>query len=194
MFTAMSTLLVLFVAIAYGFLFTVVHAASGNLGGQGISNEQKFFLTPSASNSRDQGAISVTATTTKVYLNTTDTASSTITGNFDKGNQLDLFVVAVGSSSAATLRFVQEYSSNAIDWYPTSQATGVEISPLSTTVTESPYTFSLSTTTNPVPGNSVLEHFVLRGSSGKYFRIRFGVTGANASVFGYASVQEATPN
>ena len=167
----------------------------------GFAPVERYHMTGPAA-TITAGAIE--ATTTKIFLATTAAASTTITYPAENADQMDLTLRAVASSSLGTLRWTTYASDNYIpatgygDWYPISVATttgtrdALEVVPVSEPVVS----WSLSTSTGPVCfTNEVCRHIVITNPGyAKYIRVNFGVTGSNASVWGYAVPRRAVPN
>lgn len=167
-------------------------AEASNVGGA-YTQGAKYFLTAGSGVATQAG--STEATTTKVFLTTADTASSTITGILNRADQIDLNLRAIGSTTAATLQFAIDTSDNGIDWYPIEEATTTTQLPYAHTSGQIQHAWGLSTSSLPICAtNEVCKHFSLKGVYANYFRIRFSVYGANAAVYGYAVPREIIPN
>lgn len=174
--------------------------------GGGVTQGQRYYITAGTGLSTHAGDPS--ASTTKVYLQSTATgaASSTITGVMERADSIDLNIRAIASSSAANLVFVREFSDNKYDWYAFDEATTTVANaiPIGHDSTNILHSWNLSTTTQlPCGGGysqpsatstEVCKHIELKGGYAKYFRIKFWVTGANASVWAYAVPRESVPN
>lgn len=161
--------------------------------GGGVSQGQRYYLTAGTGVSTNAGEIS--ATTTKVYLQTTSTASSTISGVFERGDQIDLKMRAIASSSALASLAIKVYGSdNQLgDWYPV-MATSSSISS-SVINGEVALVLPLATSSiNTCGTNEICREITLSGFYSKYFRVVIDVIGSNAAVWGYAVPRESTPN
>lgn len=187
---------VLLAAVLLGFYASLAYAQNQNLGGNAFDIKTKFFLSAGSGVSTDAGELS--ATTTKVYLNVGDAASSTIRGFLGRGDQLDMNLRARASSSASTLIYAIDVSDNGLDWYSLEEVATTTSGYRYSGIGESRHFWNMSTSTSPICGtNEICRHIVLPGSYsfyGQFFRIRFGVEGNNAAVYGYAFAHEPVQN
>ncbi len=150
----------------------------------------QYFITAASGVNRQAG--SIVATTSKVFLTTADTASSTIAGVLKRGSQIDLDLRAIASTSASVLNLAIETSDNGVDFYPLEEATTTSQNPLMMSNGAIAHTWNLSTTSGAVScgTNEICKHVSFSNLSGTLFRVRIWVTGANAAAWAKASVPE----
>lgn len=157
---------------------------------------QISYLVAGSGNSQDSGLVS--ATTTRSYLVTTATASSTISGFLGRANRIDINLRAIASSTAARLNWALDTSPNGVDYYPYEFGSFSTTSPPFVLATgDAQYTWSLSTTSATIAAcgtNEICKHAVIDNVYAPYYRIRLNVSGSNASVWGMAQVIEPLPN
>ena len=176
----------------------IVTGNSQNVGG-GYAGVEQYFLTAGAGTATSAGIQNINSTTTaRVFLTTTAAASSTITVPFENADELDINMRAIASSSAAALLFTLYTSDNLVDLYPMNIATG---SPTTynqsvMNVGEASYVWPLATSTVPICfANEVCKHIVIPTPGyARYLIVKYGITGANASVWGYATPRRFVPN
>lgn len=137
-----------------------------------------------------QQAGDAAATTTVTFLQTSSTATSSITNLVGDASAFHLDLQATASSSATVYQYWIYYSMNGIDWYPenftvTSPTSGSQVAlEASTTV---PHNWSPGTT-------AVTRKHVVVPVEGKYVKVDFGVTGANGSLWGGLTTKQETAN
>ncbi len=169
--------------------------ATEDLGGNANAQGQRSYLTAAGGASTEAGE--QTATTTNIFLGTANTASSSIIGQLDRGDQIDVKVRAIASSSAGILHLAPYVSDNGVDWYAVAQATSTTNSPV---LYQSGYADnSWGMSTSSMPGstcgtNESCTNITLSGFWGKFYKIDMWVTGANAAVHAYGVVREQVPN
>lgn len=157
----------------------------------GFSQGGNFYIESAGAGSAiDAG--DVNATTTKAYLVTTATASTTVVGSLGRADRLVLNVQSMGSTSAATLNFTIDVSNDKIDWFVFDQATSTSNSPTLHQAIQPVHTWTVATTSES--GVHARRSFTFKDLAGKYFRIRFGTTGANQAIWVNAIPLENTPN
>lgn len=180
-----------FVALTSLVMVQTAREADAQSNGSSITPSQRYYLNAGTGSVAEAGEPS--ATTTDIFISTGATASSTIQGQLNRGDQINLFVRALASSSAASLNFVLETSENNVDWYPVDSATSSTDLPNVIASGDTKFTWSLATSTDSnCATNTVCKHITV-GSNvyATYFRIRFGITGANAAIHAFAHVRES---
>ena len=182
--------MVLFTAYTVAFSMFAQRADAQSTSGSAFSPSQRYYLTAGTGSATESGEIS--ATTTDIFMSTAATASSTIQGQLNRGDQINLFVRGLASSSAANLNWVVETSENNIDWYPVDSATSTTDLQQVVNVGDTKYNWGLATSTDSnCATNTVCKHVTIgQDLYANYFRIRFGITGANAAVHAFAHIRE----
>lgn len=183
------TSVLLFAIVTLGGFYGVLNQKlqqAKTTGGFGFSSDQSFLITRGTATIK---AGDPQATTTVVYLKTNDTASSTIIGYAGSADKVDLNLQAVASTSGTSVLQIFTYTSpNRIDWYK-GDCYNVASTVL---VTHSPSACIGSWTITG--GGTQTLNVALGDVQSKYFKVDFGVTGANASLWAEARPRDLTPN
>lgn len=154
--------------------------------------DQASYITPTGATLAGQAS----ATTTRTFLSTAATASTTVLGALNNATRLAINVQSTGSSSAATLEFSVDFSDDNIDFFGQDTATttsivGANVIPHPTV--EVKHHWNVATTS--VTGNKVGRTFVLEDlPAAKYYRVRFGTWGANQSIWAKVVPTTEIPN
>lgn len=133
------------------------------------------------------------STTTPVFLIAGAAGTTTMTGSYQNATALDLSLLAIGSSSPAVLAYAMDVSDNAIDWYTLDSATTTASGGPINSVLHAPVGLAnlLPLATTTASGNSIFVHTLMAAKesekvTAKYWRLRFSVNGANASLWAEA--------
>lgn len=160
-----------------------------------------YIGTVGAGNSGKTGSLSATTTTTTLV--TTATASTTIVGNFRRGDSITMKVQTLASSSAASFNFVAEYadagpsntdcasSPTTCAWFPADKATSTTGNVLNLHEPfETTQKWPIATTS--LTGNTTTRVFTIKDDiTADFFRIRIGTSGANQEVWVKANTKES---
>lgn len=168
------------------YLINTLQQTAKSFGG-GFDISSGYYLLPGSGVAGGVGEPS--ASTTVLYLRTSDTATSSITGFSGLSTSIDLNLMSVASTSGTSVLQYQVYfSRNRIDWFKEdcySPDSNVQVTHGPTAcIHRWVVTGAGSQTKNVSIGTT----------QSKYFKIDFGVTGANASLWAVAVPNEQTPN
>lgn len=157
-----------------------------NIGG-GFAIDQAYYLTAGTGVVMRDGASE--ATTTPAYLTTTDTATSTIKGFAGRATNIDLYLGATASTSATSkLQYFVSFSPNNVDWYK-EDCSSIDSTVLVTHgATSCVHQWTITGT------GYQTKNITIGATQAKYFKIDFGVTGANASLWASAIPRDENPN
>lgn len=159
---------------------------ANTLGG-GFSLDQAYYLTPGSGVASQAGE--TMATTSVSFLKTTDTASSTISGFVGRANSIDLYMITTASTSNTTkYQFSLQYSHNNIDWY------NEDCSSVDSTILVTHGASGCIHEFTPSSTSRSGKNISLGIPQAKYFKINFGVVGANGSLWAIVVPREENPN
>ncbi len=155
--------------------------------GGGFSSDQSFTIVPGSSATQKAG--DPQASSSVIYLGVGNTASSSIIGYAGLADKVDLNMQAVASTSGTSkLQIFVFTSPNKIDWYKADC-----FSVASTVLVTHSATACINEWTITGSGTQTL-NIPLGDVQSKYFKVNFGVTGANASLWAEARPRDVTPN
>lgn len=159
------------------------------LGGSGFSLEAAQYIEP-GSGTLDIAtrAGNPSATTSVVYLRTSDTATSSISGVYSRGEKVSLNILFNASSTASVLNAYPYVSHNGIDWF------GYDCVTATSNILTTHGSTTCVQTWNPQIAGMSRKTMEFSLPPAKWYRIDFGVTGANATVWMQGVVKEVVPN
>lgn len=129
----------------------------------------------------------VEATTSPVFLRTTDTATSSITAFVGDSGSVHVFLQFNASSSVSVLNELRYFSDNGIDWY------GENLETVTTNILVANSSTTPTRTWQPSLAGTSRKTEVINTNS-KYVKIDYSVTGANGSLWAVAVPKQETPN
>lgn len=157
-----------------------------SLGG-GFAIDQAYYITAGTDTAMQAGAAE--ATTTPAYLTTANTATSTIKGFAGRATNIDLYLGATASTSATSkLQYFVSFSPNNVDWYKE------DCSSIDTTILVTHGATACVHQWTITGSGYQTKNITIGATQAKYFRIDFGVTGANASLWAAAVPRDENPN
>lgn len=157
-----------------------------NVGG-GFAVDQAYYITPGTGTAMGAGAAE--ATTTPAYLTTADTATSTVKGFAGRATNIDLYLGATASTSATSkLQYFVSFSPNNVDWYKE------DCSSIDTTILVTHGATACVHQWTITGSGYQTKNITIGATQAKYFKIDFGVTGANASLWAAAVPRDENPN
>lgn len=185
-FTIVEALIVVLIVALLGFAFWYSKQPAAPTGGGFTVSGQQYHITAATGVKQRDGEIE--ATTTVAYLQTGDTATSSITAFGGRATSADFDLVATASSTASRILYTLQFSPNGDDWY--NEDCSSVTSDVLVTHGAAPCTHTWT------PGTTALSYknFSISGIQSKWFKVKISVTGANASVYGTAVLNEPTPN
>lgn len=160
------------------------------VGGGGFSLDQAYYFQGSgAVTAATTSAGEISATTTLSWLATNQTSTSSIQGFTGRATGIDLNMLAVATTSGTSkLQFFVYFSHNKIDWYKE------DCSSVASTVLVTHGASACVHEWTITGAGTQSKNITIGATQAKYFKIDFGVTGANASLWAMAIPKEVTPN
>ena len=160
--------------------------AEPNVGG-GFSIDNAYYLSTTGGTFE---AGEKSATTTEVFIATTNTATTTITGFTGRASTIDLNLQLTASTTATKLRWFVSFSPNNIDWYK-EDCSSVDSTIL---VTHGASACVHEWTPADAVASTTRKNVTIGAAQAKFFKVDFGVSGANGALWAQAIPKEDTPN
>lgn len=154
--------------------------------GGGASVLNKFYLTSNVGGSTQSGEIS--ATTTRTYMKSTQSASSTLVAYTERAESLETNLTAEASTTATIYAWSYQSSDDGITWYEKSCA--ADTSNVLQTYGPGACIHSWTPGTTATSTKSV----TISTLGSKYTRVKFGTMSANGALHVLGITKEQNPN